>query len=234
MSLKISSDSNFEIWTGEHWQSYLRVPGNDENSGSFSLYLTDHSVFGSGIVVLVNIPEISSLSGVYTDNLKLSSFILNKIVSRTSDYPFPDEMEIYDSDILRFEDSSGEIGWRIIHSQNEIIGSLGLNYDISIFEQFSDVLSYFTGTKENPVTHNSELFFYGSTKEDIQISIKHFRVANGLTHKAFSRKDKYNIIEFLIKAGHLNKRGAVPIISDALSITRPTVYKYIKDIKAKN
>ena len=78
MSLKISSDSNFEIWTGEHWQSYLRVPGNDENSGSFSLYLTDHSVFGSGIVVLVNIPEISSLSGVYTDNLKLSSFILNK------------------------------------------------------------------------------------------------------------------------------------------------------------
>ena len=121
MSLKISSDSNFEIWTGEHWQSYLRVPGNDENSGSFSLYLTDHSVFGSGIVVLVNIPEISSLSGVYTDNLKLSSFILNKIVSKTSDYPFPDEMEIYDSDILRFEDSSGEIGWRIIHSQNEII-----------------------------------------------------------------------------------------------------------------
>ena len=122
----------------------------------------------------------------------------------------------------------------IRNSQNEIIGSLGLNYDISIFEQFSDVLSYFTGTKENPVTHNSELFFYGSTKEDIQISIKHFRLANGLTHKAFSRKDKYNIIEFLIKAGHLNKRGAVPIISDALSITRPTVYKYIKDIKAKN
>ena len=121
MSLKISSDSNFEIWTGEHWQSYLRVPGDDKNSGSFSLYLTDHSTFGSGVLVLINIPEISSLTGVYTDNTKLSSFILNKIVSKTVDYPFPEEMKIYDSEILRFEDSNGEISWRIMHSQNEII-----------------------------------------------------------------------------------------------------------------
>ena len=102
MSLKISSDSNFEIWTGEHWQSYLRVPGDDKNSGSFSLFLTDYSTFGSGVLVLINIPEISSLTGVYTDNTKLSSFILNKIVSKTVDYPFPEEMKIYDSDIFLF------------------------------------------------------------------------------------------------------------------------------------
>jgi len=121
MSLEISSDSNFEIWTGEHWQSYLRVPGDVLNSASFSLYLTDHSLYGSGVVVLVNIPHIPSLLGVYTNNIELSSFILNKVLSKTVDYPFPDDMKIYDSGIIRFNNSNGEIGWRIMHSQNEII-----------------------------------------------------------------------------------------------------------------
>lgn len=121
----------------------------------------------------------------------------------------------------------------IRNANNEIIGSLGLNYDISVFEQFSDVLSLFTGTKNNPAMDDSEVFFYGSTKEDIQIAINHFRVSHGLTNRTFSRKDKYNVIKFLIKGGQLNKRGAVAIISEALSITRPTVYKYIKEIKAK-
>jgi predicted transcriptional regulator YheO len=111
---------------------------------------------------------------------------------------------------------------------------LGLNYDITIFEEFSNALSYLTVTTKNPITQDSELFFYGSTKEDIGIAIKHFRVSNGLSHKVLSKQDKYKILEYLIKAGHLNKRGAVPIISEALAITRPTVYKYIKDIKTKN
>ena len=119
----------------------------------------------------------------------------------------------------------------IRNSQNKIIGSLGLNYDISVFSQFSDVLSYFTGTKENPVIRKNEVFFYGNTKEEIQIAINHYRVTHGLTNKIFSRKDKYDVIKFLINGGHLNKRGAVTIISDALSITRPTVYKHIKKIK---
>jgi len=122
----------------------------------------------------------------------------------------------------------------IRNSKNDIIGSLGLNYDITIFEEFSNALSYLTGTTKNPITQDSESFFYGSTKEDIGIAIKHFRVSNGLSHKVLSKQDKYKILEYLIKAGHLNKRGAVPIISEALAITRPTVYKYIKDIKTKN
>ena len=122
----------------------------------------------------------------------------------------------------------------IRNAKNEIIGSLGLNYDISVFNNFADVLSFLTSTKENPVTHDKEVFFYGSTKEDIQIAINHFRVSHSLTNRAFSRKDKYELIKFLIKGGHLNKRGAVAIIGEALSVTRPTIYKYIKEIKRKS
>ncbi len=73
----------------------------------------------------------------------------------------------------------------------------------------------------------------GSTKEDIHIAINHFRVSHGLTNKIFSRIDKVNVIAYLVKGGHLNKRGAVAIIGEALSVTRPTVYKYIKQIQNK-
>jgi predicted transcriptional regulator YheO len=43
-----------------------------------------------------------------------------------------------------------------------------------------------------------------------------------------------NVIAYLIKGGQLNKRGAVTIIGEALSVTRPTVYKYIKQIQDKD
>ena len=86
-------------------------------------------------------------------------------------------------------------------------------------------------TNENTITHGKEAFFYGNTKEDIQIAINHYKISNGLTNKVLSRKDKHDVIRFLIRGGHLNKRGAVAIIGEALSVTRPTVYKYIKEIK---
>ena len=121
----------------------------------------------------------------------------------------------------------------IRNSDNKIIGSLGLNYDISVFNQFSEVLSFFTQTDDSKSIKETESFFYGSTKEDIQIAIDHFRVSHGLISKVFSRIDKVNVIAYLVKGGHLNKRGAVAIIGEALSITRPTVYKYIKQSQNK-
>jgi len=122
----------------------------------------------------------------------------------------------------------------IRNNKGDIIGSLGLNYDISVFDQFSNVLSIFTNTEENTIIRGKEAFFYGNTKEDIHIAINHYKISNGLTNKVLSRKDKHDVIRFLIRGGHLNKRGAVAIIGEVLSVTRPTVYKYIKEIKSKN
>lgn len=122
----------------------------------------------------------------------------------------------------------------IRNNKGDIIGSLGLNYDISVFDQFSNVLSIFTNTEENTIIRGKEAFFYGNTKEDIHIAINHYKISNGLTNKVLSRKDKHDVIRFLIRGGHLNKRGAVAIIGEALSVTRPTVYKYIKEIKSNN
>ena len=78
----------------------------------------------------------------------------------------------------------------IRNNKGDIIGSLGLNYDISVFDQFSNVLSIFTNTEENTIIHGKEAFFYGNTKEDIHIAINHYKISNGLTNKVLSRKDK--------------------------------------------
>ncbi len=115
-------------------------------------------------------------------------------------------------------------------TDDKIIGSFGLKYDNTVFTQFENVFSMITGTNKNKFVGSKESFFYGSTKEDNQISINHFRMSYGLTSIVFSRKDKVNVIAYLVKGGHLNKRGAVAIIGEALSVTRSTVYKYIKQI----
>jgi len=155
---------------------------------------------------------------------------------------------------LGYEKVSGKVPDKVVNYKNEspdgkplksssltirnykgdIIGSLGLNFDISVFDQFSNVLSIFTNTEENTIIRGKEAFFYGNTKEDIHIAINHYKISNGLTNKVLSRKDKHDVIRFLIRGGHLNKRGAVAIIGEALSVTRPTVYKYIKEIKSNN
>ena len=43
-------------WSGEHWINYLRRPGEETDSGSFSMYHTRYSQGGTGTVAFVDVP----------------------------------------------------------------------------------------------------------------------------------------------------------------------------------
>jgi predicted transcriptional regulator YheO len=45
-----------------------------------------------------------------------------------------------------------------------------------------------------------------------------------------NRKDKLNVVAYMKKEGHINKKGAISILSELLAVTRPTLYKYIKEV----
>ena len=58
-------------WSGEHWINYIRPPGAESDSGSFSLFHTCYSEAGAGTVAFVDIPGAGFLARC-TDNRALA------------------------------------------------------------------------------------------------------------------------------------------------------------------
>ena len=60
------------VWSGEHWISYLRMPGSDEHTGRLSLYHGLYSTAGPGTAAFVETPSFAALC---TDSEEFARFI---------------------------------------------------------------------------------------------------------------------------------------------------------------
>ena len=118
----------------------------------------------------------------------------------------------------------------IRNKDDEIIGSMGLNFDLSSFVNIKEFFENFTKTFTLDNLPKREEFFMWSVKDEIQQALNKFIISNGLQGKVLNRKDKLNVVGHMKKEGHINKKGAISILSELLAITRPTLYKYIKEV----
>lgn len=119
-------------------------------------------------------------------------------------------------------------------NDGELIGVLGLNMNVSYFEQFGSFIEQFISNKQS--THVSVPEDFKSTpvelktpKEDIREAISHYITARNWNTHTLSYANKREIVEHLYRNGHFKSRGAVTIIADELGLTRPSVYNYKND-----
>jgi len=112
----------------------------------------------------------------------------------------------------------------------EIIGSMGLNFDLSSFVNIKEFLEMFTETFALDNLPKREEFFMWSVKDEIQQALNKYIASHDLQGKILNRKDKLNVVAYMKKEGHIKKKGAISILSEMLAITRPTLYKYIKEV----
>jgi len=118
----------------------------------------------------------------------------------------------------------------IRNGNDEIIGSMGFNFDLSSFSNIKEFFEIFTKTVVLENLPNREQFFMWSVRDEIQQALNKYITSHDLHGKALTRKDKLNVVAFMKKEGHINKKGAITILSELLAITRPTLYKYIKEV----
>ena len=118
----------------------------------------------------------------------------------------------------------------IRNKDDEIIGSMGLNFDLSSFVNIKEFFEMFTKTFTLDNLPKREEFFMWSVKDEIQQALNKFIISNDLQGKVLNRKDKLNVVGHMKKEGHIKKKGAISILSELLAITRPTLYKYIKEV----
>ena len=120
-------------------------------------------------------------------------------------------------------------------SQGRLIGSICLNLNISAFEGLSSMIEGFLSTKPNPYINGKEKFSAQSLippEEEIKTFIRETMVNLSLNQTTLTKEDKMTIIQKLFVSGHLNKKSAVTIISKELNISKPTVYKYLRQVRA--
>ena len=118
----------------------------------------------------------------------------------------------------------------IRNRNDEIIGSMGFNFDLSSFSNIKEFFEIFTKTVVLENLPNREQFFIWSVRDEIQQALNKYITSHDLHGKVLTRKDKLNVVAFMRKEGHINKKGAITILSELLAITRPTLYKYIKEV----
>ena len=120
----------------------------------------------------------------------------------------------------------------IRNGHGKIIGSMAFNFDLTPFENVQEFFNTITKTSKSKLDGfpKQEQFFVWSVRDDLEQALNKYIIANGLQGKALTRKDKLNVVVLMKKEGHIKKRGAMSILSELLAITRPTLYKYLKDV----
>jgi len=118
----------------------------------------------------------------------------------------------------------------IRNRDDEIIGSMGLNFDLSSFVNVKEFFEIFTKTFTLDNLPKQEEFFRWTVKDEIQQALNKYIASHDLQGKVLNRKDKLNVVAYMKKDGHIKKKGAISILSEMLAITRPTLYKYIKEV----
>jgi predicted transcriptional regulator YheO len=120
----------------------------------------------------------------------------------------------------------------IRNGHGKIIGSMAFNFDLTPFENVQEFFNTITKTSKSKLDDfpKQEQFFVWSVRDDLEQALNKYIIANGLQGKVLTRKDKLNVVVLMKKEGHIKKRGAMSILSELLAITRPTLYKYLKDV----
>ena len=119
----------------------------------------------------------------------------------------------------------------IRNGHGKIIGSMAFNFDLTPFENVQEFFNTITKTSKSKLDDfpKQEQFFVWSVRDDLEQALNKYIIANGLQGKVLTRKDKLKVVVLMKKEGHIKKRGAMSILSELLAITRPTLYKYLKD-----
>lgn len=96
-------------WSGEHWINYIRPPGAESDSGSFSLFHTCYSEAGAGTVAFVDLPG-AGFAARCTDNREVADWIFESMI-RGRGNQFDRDLPVVDATFNRGGDVRTNPSW---------------------------------------------------------------------------------------------------------------------------
>jgi predicted transcriptional regulator YheO len=113
----------------------------------------------------------------------------------------------------------------------ELIGALCFNVDLAIIDEVRELLTTFTTFSEETHVPRIERFRSRAPREEVAAAIFLQMRTKNLTAKQLTQPDREEIVRNLAAQGLLSRRGAITVIATTLGITRPTVYRYLRQEK---
>ena len=114
--------------------------------------------------------------------------------------------------------------------KNKTIGSFSVNMNIDYFESlrgFINQIIDIPSMTEEDISEKESAFV--SVHTDITNDIQRMIKEKGWSQQPLNKKQKIELIHLAKEKGHFMKRGSVKIVGEYLSLTPPTIYKYMKD-----
>ncbi len=110
-----------------------------------------------------------------------------------------------------------------------VVGSFGINYDVTDFINLSSLFSEYTSwSGGNGVQHAR---YAHNMRETMESLIDQAVAEYGKTAAAMKREDRKEIVGKLEKSGVFMIKGAVQYLSKLLGTSRYTIYSYLKEIR---
>jgi len=121
-----------------------------------------------------------------------------------------------------------------IYNSDTLIGCLTLHIEIDFFDNFTRYISLFTNTEQSSFIIENQRFDASKIENDITPIIETYVLENNLVNNKLKKSDKKEIIKILLDKEFLSRKGAITNIASRLSLSRPTVYRYIKELLKSN
>lgn len=120
------------------------------------------------------------------------------------------------------------------------IGFLCVNYDISRAENARDFIDSLLQTDDNisqyGVSHKTEIVsegFVNDFGEVIRMTLDDVRKKTGKPFEYLAREEKESVIKELNDRGYFLLKGAVDLLAQEMSVTKYTIYSYLRKIQDK-
>ena len=158
---------------------------------------------------------------------KIGDSTTNMGLERIKSQDFPDVVQNYPNMLPDGRQvKSTSIGIR--NNEGVCIASICLNFDTSVFSAFTTQLVEFIATSTKQLTIKEQLKA-ASTDEIAQI-ISNYAKEKNLLPGQLSSREKRDVVKLLQNKGYLRRvRHGVSIAANALQVTRPTIYNYLKN-----
>ena len=112
-------------WSGEHWISYLRRPGEDSNTGMVSLYNMRYTEAGHGFVAFVVIHEEDGpgFKGMCTTNREVADFMFAEVARHASHPPYDERLPVMEATFTQGGHVADNPSWTISTGEHEIFAT---------------------------------------------------------------------------------------------------------------
>lgn len=122
----------------------------------------------------------------------------------------------------------------IRNEEGEVIGYIGINFDVTAFSMVNQIISEFSVTNDlNHIPETMNESYAQSIEEVFERIIENTLLETDAPINRLTREDKIAVIQTLDEKGAFLIQGSIERVAEKLGVTKQTIYNYLDVIRTE-